>query len=71
MQGVIMDCLGVCRFAADAVVRVPAVHTAMLDMVRCLHGLSLDDLYVMASAVLQVESGGQAPALRGEEGVLV
>ena len=67
-QGVIMDCLGVCRFAADAMVRVPAVRTAMLDMVRCLHGLSLDDLYVMASAVLQVESG---QALKGEEGVLV
>lgn len=57
LQDVVMDCLGICRFAADAVVQKPAVRDAAMEMVRCLHGLSPDDLYRMASRVLLAESG--------------
>jgi aldehyde:ferredoxin oxidoreductase len=57
MQGVVMDCLGICRFAADAMVRSGEVREAVLELLRCLHGLGEEDLYLMAAAGLAAENG--------------
>ncbi len=57
MQGVVMDCLGICRFAADAMMRSGDVREAVLDLLRCLHGLGEEDLYLMAAAGLAAEKG--------------
>ena len=57
MQGVIMDCLGICRFAADAMMRSGDVREAVLELLRCMHGLGEEDLYLMAAAGLAAENG--------------
>jgi hypothetical protein len=57
IQGVVMDCLGICRFAADAMVRSGEVRKAVLELLRCLHGLGEEDLYLMAAAGLAAENG--------------
>ena len=57
IQGVVMDCLGICRFAADAMMRSGEVREAVLELLRCMHGLGEEELYLMAAAGLAAEKG--------------
>ncbi|MBQ9105061.1 MAG: hypothetical protein IJY48_02880, partial [Mailhella sp.] len=61
IQDVIMDCLGICRFAADAMMIRPETRDAVWDMVRCMHGLEPENADAMAAAVLAVERGPEHP----------
>ena len=61
VQDVIMDCLGICRFAADAMLLAPETRDAVWDMVRCMHGLAPANANDMAAAVLAVEHGPEHP----------
>ncbi len=66
-QDVVMDCLGICRFAAEAMLRKSETRDAVWDMASSLHGLIPGDVDEMAVAVLAIERGPKSLRTRRED----
>ena len=63
-QDMVMDCLGICRFAADALEQSAEARAAVADMVRCRYGWGAEALEAMADRGLAAEEGTDVPVRR-------